>query len=162
VASKESHDGKTYLSTSLDITSNDSTRCEGLWDSIGLHHILSRDVYIPLTAMVLFHIFQYFSSENATDEDFLSSDLEPFDEMSDSTNKSHATGGSIVPETAQEKLPKGVEQSVPDSVHDTNSSVSHATGESMVPEEIQKIAPASLEKALPESIHPTEGSSIDK
>ncbi len=45
--------------------------------------------------MVLFHIFQYFSSENATDEDFLSSDLEPFDEMSDSTNKSHATGGSI-------------------------------------------------------------------
>ncbi len=67
-----------------------------------------------------------------------------------------------VPETAQEKLPKGVEQSVPDSVHDTNSSVSHATGESMVPEEIQKIAPASIEKALPESIHPTEGSSIDK
>jgi hypothetical protein len=67
-----------------------------------------------------------------------------------------------VPETEQEKLSKGVEQAVPDSVHDTNSSVSHATGESMVPEAIQKVASASLEKDLPKSIHPTEGSSTDK
>ncbi|KAI1609737.1 hypothetical protein EDD37DRAFT_665296 [Exophiala viscosa] len=71
------------------------------------------------------------------------------------TDKSHATGDSIVPEKAQEVLPKGVEQSVPDSVHDTDSSVSHATGESMVPEAIQKAAPEGLEKALPESVHPT-------
>lgn len=67
----------------------------------------------------------------------------------------------IVPEKAQEQLPKGVEQSVPDSVHDTNSSVSHATGDSVVPESIQKAAPAGLEKVLPESIHPTKGSNID-
>lgn len=33
-----------------------------------------------------------------------------------STNKSHATGGSKVPGKIQEKVPKGVEESLPDSV----------------------------------------------
>ncbi|KAK5465494.1 hypothetical protein LTS15_002057 [Exophiala xenobiotica] len=74
--------------------------------------------------------------------------------MSDSTNKSHAT----VPETAQEKILKGVEQAVPDPVHDANSSVSHASGESMAPEGFSSHS----REALPESIHPTGGSSIDK
>ena len=66
----------------------------------------------------------------------------------------------LVPGKAQEKLPAGVENAVPDSIHDTGSdnskSKSHATGESKVPEAIQKAAPKGLEKALPESIHPTK------
>jgi hypothetical protein len=58
---------------------------------------------------------------------------------------------STVPENAQQKLPKGVQESVPDSVHDTSNSgasQSHATGESIVLEAIQKAAPEGLEKAL--------------
>lgn len=55
--------------------------------------------------------------------------------MSDSTNKSHATGDSIVPQKLQEKLPKGVEDAVPNSIHDTSSKTgsSHATSDSAVP-----------------------------
>jgi len=71
--------------------------------------------------------------------------------------QSHAKGDSIVPGKAQEQLPKGVEEAVPDSVHDTGSSKSHATNtkDSMVPEAVQKAVPEKLERALPESIHPT-------
>ncbi|KAI4112921.1 MAG: hypothetical protein LQ338_008255, partial [Usnochroma carphineum] len=54
--------------------------------------------------------------------------------MSDSTNRSHATGDSIVPQKLQEKLPEGVEKAVPNAIHDTGSSgKSHATGDSAVP-----------------------------
>ena len=68
---------------------------------------------------------------------------------------SHATGDSKVPQAAQEKLPKGVEESVPDSLHDTGSSKSHATGDSIVPEPIQKAVPKKLEEVLPNAIHDT-------
>lgn len=71
-----------------------------------------------------------------------------------------------MPGSIQEKAPKGVEDSLPDNVHDTGSGgsgkdsgmdKSHATDEnaSKVPKGIQKIVPESLERALPESIHPT-------
>lgn len=95
-----------------------------------------------------------------------------------STNQSHATNPqtqSAVPESVQKNVPRGVEESLPDSVsplhtslklgrinlqvHNTNPGAdahkSHATGPSMVPEAIQKAAPEGLEKALPEAIHPT-------
>ncbi|XMA13167.1 hypothetical protein WAI453_005958 [Rhynchosporium graminicola] len=77
--------------------------------------------------------------------------------MSSSTNQSHATGGSVVPNKAQEKLPKGVEESVPNSVHDTGSQgrQSHATGDSVVPEKLQEILPESVERAVPNAIHDT-------
>jgi hypothetical protein len=87
---------------------------------------------------------------------------------------SHATGGSVgklplshyrsshpnnllVPNKAQEKLPKGVEESVPNAVHDTGSQgrVSHATGDSKVPKKVQEIVPEGLERALPDKIHDT-------
>ncbi|KAK5095424.1 hypothetical protein LTR70_003588 [Exophiala xenobiotica] len=84
------------------------------------------------------------------------------DDPMSGTNKSHAKdpqNSSYVPETAQENLPKGVEDAVPNKVHDTGKegSRSHATGESMVPESVQEVAPEAVERALPESIHPTEG-----
>lgn len=62
-----------------------------------------------------------------------------------------------MPQKAQEKLPKGVEEAVPNSVHDTGSQgrVSHATGDSVVPKKIQEIVPESVERALPDSIHDT-------
>ncbi|KAL9117454.1 MAG: hypothetical protein Q9187_006008 [Circinaria calcarea] len=76
---------------------------------------------------------------------------------------SHATGDSVVPDKVQDVAPKGLEKSLPDTVHDTSSSTSgnqgahsHATGPSKVPEAIQKVAPEGLERALPESIHPTK------
>ena len=80
-------------------------------------------------------------------------------------DKSHATGSSVVPQKAQEKLPEGVESVVPNALHDTGDSrisettnfVSHATdpAKSLVPEPIQRLVPEGLERALPESIHPT-------
>lgn len=69
-----------------------------------------------------------------------------------------------VPLKAQEAVPRGVEDKLPNSVHDTGASStgnsdsmkqSHATGPSKVPAGIQKVAPKGLEEALPESIHPT-------
>lgn len=77
-----------------------------------------------------------------------------------SMDQSHATGDSIVPGKAQEKLPKGVEDGVPDAIHDTGSSKSHATGDSIVPKGIQKAVPEGLEKALPDSIHDTSKGGI--
>jgi hypothetical protein len=90
-----------------------------------------------------------------------------------STNQSHATGQSVgmlnlsswllvfwqrpVPDKAQEKVPKGVEESLPNSVHDTGSQgrKSHATGDSVVPEKLQEILPESVERAVPDAIHDT-------
>ena len=57
----------------------------------------------------------------------------------------------------EDKLPKGVEESVPDSVHDTGSSKSHATGDSIVPKAVQEAVPKGLEEALPNKIHDTSG-----
>ena len=78
------------------------------------------------------------------------------------TDRSHAVdsqGQSVVPNAVQKNAPKGLEDTLPNSVHNTDPTadgpVSHATGPSLVPEAIQKIAPEGLEKALPESIHPT-------
>ncbi|KAI4189442.1 MAG: hypothetical protein L6R41_001460 [Letrouitia leprolyta] len=77
--------------------------------------------------------------------------------MSDSTNKSHATGDSIVPQKLQEKLPKGVEDAVPNSIHDTSSKTgsSHATSDSAVPKVAQEAVPKKVEEGLPDKVHPT-------
>ncbi|KAJ9623206.1 hypothetical protein H2203_006143 [Taxawa tesnikishii (nom. ined.)] len=73
------------------------------------------------------------------------------------TDQSHASGGSHVPEKAQEKLPKGVEDNVPNQIHDTGSSgsKSHATGDSKVPKVLQEAVPKKVEEALPNAIHDT-------
>ena len=76
-------------------------------------------------------------------------------------DQSHAQGDSAVPQKAQEKLPKGVEDAVPDAVHDTGSSKSHATGNSYVPEAIQKAVPKKVEEVLPNAIHDTSPGGVD-
>ncbi|KAJ9648460.1 hypothetical protein H2201_000796 [Coniosporium apollinis] len=73
---------------------------------------------------------------------------------------SHATGDSKVPDTIQDKAPKGLEESLPNSVHDTGDQgrKTHALGDgedSKVPKPIQKIVPEKLERALPNKIHNT-------
>ncbi|ODO08375.1 hypothetical protein L198_00100 [Cryptococcus wingfieldii CBS 7118] len=76
-----------------------------------------------------------------------------------SANQSHAVDSvnqSSVPYSVQQNAPRGLEESLPDSVHNTDPSkdernVSHATGKSIVPEAIQKAAPEGLERALPEN-----------
>ncbi|KAL3453678.1 hypothetical protein BJX65DRAFT_302569 [Aspergillus insuetus] len=74
---------------------------------------------------------------------------------------SHATGGSKVPEEIQNKAPQGLEESLPNKVHDTGSGTgrqTHALNEgedSIVPKGIQKAVPEPLERALPNKIHNT-------
>ena len=76
--------------------------------------------------------------------------------MPEGTDRSHAVGDSIVPQTLQEKLPKGVEEAVPNFIHDTgNGAKSHATGDSAVPEAAQKAVPKKAEEVLPDKVHPT-------
>lgn len=73
--------------------------------------------------------------------------------------KSHASGDSVVPDKVQEQAPKGVEDKLPNAVHDTGNSdsttKSHATGDSIVPESVQKVVPQGVEEALPNAIHDT-------
>lgn len=74
---------------------------------------------------------------------------------------SHA-GNSSVPESIQRKAPAGLEDQLPDSVHDTGSNsktgkISHATGDSKVPLSVQEALPASIEKIVPNAIHDTRG-----
>jgi hypothetical protein len=67
----------------------------------------------------------------------------------------------IVPDKLQEKLPRPVEDSVPNAIHDTGApqdkgrGVSHATGKSIVPEKLQEKLPESVERAVPNFIHDT-------
>ncbi|QDS72618.1 hypothetical protein FKW77_002141 [Venturia effusa] len=76
---------------------------------------------------------------------------------------SHATdpNASKVPETVQQKVPKGVEDALPDSVHptppgnDAGKGVSHATGKSIVPQKLQEKLPEKVERAVPNFIHDT-------
>ncbi|KAK4901361.1 hypothetical protein LTR27_001919 [Elasticomyces elasticus] len=78
------------------------------------------------------------------------------------THKSHATdpqSGSVVPEKAQEVLPKGVEEAVPDTLHDTNSSKDLSKGDSIVPKPVAESLPAGVQKAVPDAIHNTSGKS---
>ncbi|KAK5712262.1 hypothetical protein LTR17_018006 [Elasticomyces elasticus] len=78
------------------------------------------------------------------------------------THKSHATdpqSGSVVPEKAQEVLPKGVEKAVPDSLHDTQSSKDHSKGDTIVPKPIAEALPKAVEEAVPDAIHNTSGKS---
>ncbi|KAI5362489.1 hypothetical protein Slin15195_G061460 [Septoria linicola] len=90
--------------------------------------------------------------------------------MSSSTNEhgqgaSHAKdpqNASIVPEKAQEAVPKSVEEKIPDAAHDTGSNkhtgkVSHATGDSKVPQTLQEGLPEKIEKVVPNAIHDTKG-----
>ena len=76
--------------------------------------------------------------------------------MPEGTDRSHAVGASIVPQTLQEKLPASVERAVPNAIHDTgNGAKSHATGDSAVPEGLQKAVPEQAEQVLPNKVHPT-------
>lgn len=70
----------------------------------------------------------------------------------------HTNTHKTVPAKVQEKAPKGLEDELPNSVHNTGSDkgVSHATGESKVPKVLQEAVPKSVEEKLPESIHPTK------
>ncbi|KAJ4345443.1 uncharacterized protein N0V89_011573 [Didymosphaeria variabile] len=74
---------------------------------------------------------------------------------------SHATGGSKVPDTVQQKAPQGLEESLPNKVHDTGSGTGRQThakdggDASIVPKPLQKAVPEKLERALPDSIHDT-------
>ncbi|KAL4731735.1 hypothetical protein ACLX1H_000717 [Fusarium chlamydosporum] len=79
-------------------------------------------------------------------------------------NVSHATDTSKVPESLQEAVPRGVEESLPDSIHPTgknpgqSTNKSHAKGggkESVVPQKIQEKLPESVERAVPNAIHDT-------
>ncbi|KAF8538781.1 hypothetical protein BDD12DRAFT_805842 [Trichophaea hybrida] len=73
---------------------------------------------------------------------------------------SHAKPGdsSIVPQKLQEALPEKVENSVPNTVHDTGSSgsKSHAKPDgSILPETIQQMVPETVERMVPNAIHDT-------
>ncbi|KAF4964752.1 hypothetical protein FSARC_7351 [Fusarium sarcochroum] len=77
---------------------------------------------------------------------------------------SHASAPSKVPEGVQRQAPKGLEESLPDSVHPTGSNpgqstnVSHAKGggeASIVPQKLQEKLPESVERAVPNAIHDT-------
>ncbi|KAK3650919.1 hypothetical protein LTR56_005970 [Elasticomyces elasticus] len=67
------------------------------------------------------------------------------------THKSHATdpqSGSV-----------GVEEAVPDTIHDTNSSKDLSKGDSIVPKPVAESLPAGVQKAVPDAIHNTSGKS---
>ncbi|OCL12070.1 hypothetical protein AOQ84DRAFT_312819 [Glonium stellatum] len=74
---------------------------------------------------------------------------------------SHATGDSKVPGKVQEKAPQGLEESLPNKLHDTGSGTGRQThakdggNASIVPKGIQKAVPEKLERALPNAIHDT-------
>ncbi|KAF2200411.1 hypothetical protein GQ43DRAFT_373921 [Delitschia confertaspora ATCC 74209] len=74
---------------------------------------------------------------------------------------SHATGDSKVPGKIQQAAPQGLEESLPNKVHDTGSGTGRQThalndGEdSIVPKPIQKAVPEKLERVLPNAIHNT-------
>ncbi|KAJ4296204.1 hypothetical protein N0V90_006249 [Kalmusia sp. IMI 367209] len=74
---------------------------------------------------------------------------------------SHAVGDSKVPSSVQQKAPQGLEESLPNKVHDTGSGTGRQThakdggDASIVPKGIQKAVPEKLERALPDSIHDT-------
>jgi len=76
---------------------------------------------------------------------------------------SHATdpNDSKVPHKVQQKVPQGVEDSLPDSIHptpagqDAGKGVSHATGKSIVPQKLQEVLPEKVERAVPNAIHDT-------
>ncbi|KAI1806738.1 hypothetical protein F4811DRAFT_550480 [Daldinia bambusicola] len=81
-----------------------------------------------------------------------------------STDKSHATGPSKVPGKVQEKAPKGLEETLPDSIHPTgknpgeSTNKTHAKGdgeESILPKKVQEKVPESIERAVPNAIHNT-------
>ncbi|KAK3081689.1 hypothetical protein LTS18_003871 [Coniosporium uncinatum] len=77
---------------------------------------------------------------------------------------SHASGDSKVPDKVQEKAPKGLEESLPDSVHPTGSDPGQSTNKShakdggaasIVPQKLQEKLPESIEKAVPNALHDT-------
>ncbi|KAF1975682.1 hypothetical protein BU23DRAFT_457683, partial [Bimuria novae-zelandiae CBS 107.79] len=74
---------------------------------------------------------------------------------------SHATGDSKVPDSVQHKASQGLEESLPNKVHDTGSDTGRTThakdggDASIVPKGLQKVAPEKLERVLPDSIHDT-------
>ncbi|KAI1764128.1 hypothetical protein GGR53DRAFT_466684 [Hypoxylon sp. FL1150] len=80
------------------------------------------------------------------------------------TDRSHATGDSKVPGKVQEKAPKGLEESLPDSIHPTgknpgeSTNKTHAKGdgeESILPKKVQEKVPESIERAVPNALHNT-------
>jgi len=78
--------------------------------------------------------------------------------------ESHASAHSKVPESVQREAPKGLEESLPDSVHPTGSDPGQSTNKthakdggdaSIVPKKIQEKLPESVERAVPNAIHDT-------
>ncbi|PSN63053.1 hypothetical protein BS50DRAFT_576876 [Corynespora cassiicola Philippines] len=78
----------------------------------------------------------------------------------------HAQGETHVPGKVQQKAPTGLEESLPNKVHDTGSDQggntsgrqTHAKeegGASVVPKPIQRAVPEKLERVLPNAIHNT-------
>ncbi|KAK3064807.1 hypothetical protein LTS18_003744 [Coniosporium uncinatum] len=77
---------------------------------------------------------------------------------------SHASDDSKVPGKVQEKAPKDLEESLPDSVHPTGSDPGQSTNKShakdggdasIVPQKLQEKLPESVEKAVPNALHDT-------
>ncbi|RBR25577.1 uncharacterized protein FIESC28_01540 [Fusarium coffeatum] len=77
---------------------------------------------------------------------------------------SHATGPSKVPESIAHQVPKGLEKSLPNSIHPTGTDMgqspdkTHAKDDgnaSMVPQKLQEKLPEGIERAVPNAIHDT-------
>ena len=81
-----------------------------------------------------------------------------------SNNQFDAVGESVVPQKIQEKLPKSVEEAIPNKIYDTGtnaSGTSHKTGNSVVPGVLLEIVPTGIERALLEKVHPTKVDGVE-
>ncbi|KAK4499691.1 hypothetical protein PRZ48_010209 [Zasmidium cellare] len=82
--------------------------------------------------------------------------------MSDSTHNSHALDPdttSKVPYKAQAKVPAGVEDKLPNNLHDTGNpdKDSHDKGHSFVPKKVAEALPTKVEQKVPDAVHDTSG-----
>ncbi|KAF1941444.1 hypothetical protein EJ02DRAFT_404423 [Clathrospora elynae] len=78
---------------------------------------------------------------------------------------SHASGDSVVPKKVQEAAPKGLEESLPESIHPTGSNPNNQStnqthakdggNDSVVPKKLQEVLPESVERAVPNALHNT-------
>ncbi|KAH6879586.1 hypothetical protein BKA70DRAFT_1412027 [Coprinopsis sp. MPI-PUGE-AT-0042] len=84
---------------------------------------------------------------------------------SDGQGASHATGESFVPSGVQRAAPRGLEESLPESIHPTGANPNNQSTNrthakdggdaSIVPKKIQEKLPESIERAVPNFIHDT-------
>ncbi|CAG7558267.1 unnamed protein product [Fusarium equiseti] len=77
---------------------------------------------------------------------------------------SHATGLSKVPEGIARLVPKGLEESLPNSIHPTGTDMGQSPNKthakdggnaSAVPQKLQEKLPEGIERAVPNAIHDT-------